>query len=113
MDASTLATCVSQAAAQGWNAGVMAWQYPDATSSWIETVRGSTWPVSGGGAGGGSGTSTTTSAPAATSTSSSSGSCAGVSAWSGSATYTAGDEVTYGGFLWTGTSFASHKEAAL
>ncbi|VDC07602.1 unnamed protein product [Peniophora sp. CBMAI 1063] len=105
MDASTLATCVAQAHSQGWNAGVMAWQYPDATSDWIKTVRGSTWPESGSGSGGGSGTPTTTSAPAASSTSSSSGSCAGVSAWSSSATYTAGDKVTYSGFLWTATQW--------
>ncbi|KZV73519.1 carbohydrate-binding module family 5 protein [Peniophora sp. CONT] len=103
MDASTLASCVAQAHSQGWNGGVMVWEYPDATSSWIETVRGSTWPASGGG--GGTGTPTTTSAPAASSTSSSSGSCAGVSAWSGSTTYTAGNKVTYGGFLWTATQW--------
>ncbi|KAG8215703.1 glycoside hydrolase family 18 protein [Butyriboletus roseoflavus] len=65
MDPSTLASCVSEAASAGWNAGVMVWQaipftfmppkriktdifvrqYPDVSSSWITTVRGSTWPV--------------------------------------------------------------------
>jgi len=47
IDPSTLASCVSQAASKGWNAGVMVWQYPDATTSWITTVRGKIWPVSG------------------------------------------------------------------
>ncbi|KAG6375922.1 glycoside hydrolase family 18 protein [Boletus reticuloceps] len=45
IDPSTLATCVAQAASMGWDAGVMVWQYPDVNSSWIETVRGSTFPV--------------------------------------------------------------------
>ncbi|KIJ51813.1 glycoside hydrolase family 18 protein [Sphaerobolus stellatus SS14] len=42
MSTSTLASCVSQAKAQGWNAGVSTWQYPDATAAWISAVRGST-----------------------------------------------------------------------
>ncbi|KAF8133350.1 glycoside hydrolase family 18 protein [Boletus edulis] len=46
IDPTTLASCVAEAASEGWDAGVMVWQYPEATSSWIETVRGSTWPVS-------------------------------------------------------------------
>jgi len=25
--------------------GAMVWQYPDAGSAWIETVRGQAWPV--------------------------------------------------------------------
>ncbi|KAI9063900.1 glycoside hydrolase family 18 protein [Trametes sanguinea] len=41
----TLAGCVSQAKNQGWNAGVSTWEYPDAASSWIQTVRASSWPV--------------------------------------------------------------------
>nr|GAT43607.1 glycoside hydrolase family 18 protein [Mycena chlorophos] len=44
MSSSTLATCVSQAKSQGWNGGAMVWEYPGATSSWIETVRGSAFP---------------------------------------------------------------------
>jgi chitinase len=62
VDPATLATCVSQAKASGWNAGVMAWevrivllphergavltrrQYPDSDSAWIKTVRGSAFP---------------------------------------------------------------------
>ncbi|GJJ14641.1 hypothetical protein Clacol_008907 [Clathrus columnatus] len=45
VDTQTLAQCVSQGKGQGWNGGVMVWQYPHADSSWIETVRGSAWPV--------------------------------------------------------------------
>ncbi|KAI0029952.1 glycoside hydrolase family 18 protein [Vararia minispora EC-137] len=44
MDPATIATCVSQAKASGWNAGVMAWEYPDSDASWIATVRGSAFP---------------------------------------------------------------------
>ncbi|KAJ7043634.1 glycoside hydrolase family 18 protein [Mycena alexandri] len=45
MDASTLATCVAQAKAQGWNGGAMVWEYPDAAAAWIQTVRGSAFPI--------------------------------------------------------------------
>ncbi|KAM5540643.1 hypothetical protein V8D89_005674 [Ganoderma adspersum] len=45
MAASTLASCISQAKNQGWNGGVMSWQYPHADSSWISTVRAQAWPV--------------------------------------------------------------------
>jgi chitinase len=45
MSTSTLASCVSQAKAKGWNGGVMVWEYPRASSSWISQVRGSAWPV--------------------------------------------------------------------
>ncbi|EIW74227.1 glycoside hydrolase family 18 protein [Coniophora puteana RWD-64-598 SS2] len=64
----TLATCVSQAHAKGWNAGVMSWQYPDAGSAWITTVRGDTWPVAPAPSGSASSTSAsaTSSAPAST-----------------------------------------------
>ncbi|KAA1470315.1 glycoside hydrolase family 18 protein [Dentipellis sp. KUC8613] len=41
---STLATCVQQAKNQGWSAGVMTWEYPDAGASWISTVRSLSWP---------------------------------------------------------------------
>ncbi|KZT09935.1 glycoside hydrolase family 18 protein [Laetiporus sulphureus 93-53] len=46
MDPSTLATCVEQAKGQGWNAGVMVWEYPTADTTWISTVRASAYPVS-------------------------------------------------------------------
>ncbi|EJU05019.1 glycoside hydrolase [Dacryopinax primogenitus] len=47
MSTSTLASCVqqAQAQAQGWEAGVMTWEYPDAASAWIEAVRADSWPV--------------------------------------------------------------------
>ncbi|KAG6890328.1 hypothetical protein C0995_009535 [Termitomyces sp. Mi166 len=45
MSTSTLASCLKTAKAQGWNGGVMVWQYPDATASWITAVRSSSWPV--------------------------------------------------------------------
>ncbi|KAJ7091400.1 glycoside hydrolase family 18 protein [Mycena belliarum] len=45
MDASTLASCVSQAKNQGWSGGAMVWEYPGAAAAWIKTVRGSAWPV--------------------------------------------------------------------
>ncbi|KAG9308480.1 glycoside hydrolase family 18 protein [Chiua virens] len=109
IDPSTLATCVAQAAGQGWDAGVMVWQYPDATSSWIETVRGNTWPVSGTPAPTTTTASTTTTAPTGTTTTSSAsptttssgGSCSGVAAWANNVAYTSGEQVTYGGDLWT------------
>ncbi|KAJ6518811.1 glycoside hydrolase family 18 protein [Mycena sanguinolenta] len=42
MSASTLAGCLATAKNQGWTGGAM---WPDATSSWIQTVRASSWPV--------------------------------------------------------------------
>jgi len=41
----TLAGCVEQAKSQGWDAGVMVWEFPDAASSWITTVRSEAFPV--------------------------------------------------------------------
>ncbi|KAH9913859.1 glycoside hydrolase superfamily [Fomitopsis serialis] len=46
MSSSTLATCVEQAKNQGWDAGVMVWEYPDAGTPWITAVRADSWPVS-------------------------------------------------------------------
>jgi len=64
VDTATLATCVAQGAAAGWNGGVMVWQvsnlssrlssqtvlltrsslqYPNADAAWIATVRGGTF----------------------------------------------------------------------
>ncbi|KAG9310473.1 glycoside hydrolase family 18 protein [Chiua virens] len=83
------------------DAGVMVWQYPDVTSSWIETVRGSTWPVSGTPALATT-TAPMTTAPTGTTTTTSSGeSCSGVAAWANNVAYTSGEQVTYGGDLWT------------
>jgi len=45
MSASTLAGCLATAKNQGWTAGSMIWEYPDAAASWIQTVRASSWPV--------------------------------------------------------------------
>ncbi|KAI0047160.1 glycoside hydrolase family 18 protein [Auriscalpium vulgare] len=44
MSPSTLASCLVTAKSQGWNAGVMTWEYPDAGASWIKTVRASAFP---------------------------------------------------------------------
>ncbi|KAF8521728.1 glycoside hydrolase family 18 protein [Hysterangium stoloniferum] len=40
----TLAGCLSQAKSQGWSAGVMVWEFPDADANWIETVRSQAFP---------------------------------------------------------------------
>ncbi|KAI0731324.1 glycoside hydrolase family 18 protein [Earliella scabrosa] len=45
IEPATLATCLSQAKAKGWHAGVMVWQFPDAAASWISTVRSEAFPV--------------------------------------------------------------------
>ncbi|EKM81750.1 hypothetical protein AGABI1DRAFT_126110 [Agaricus bisporus var. burnettii JB137-S8] len=37
--------CAQQAKSQGWNAGIMTWQYPQAASPWITSVRSLSWPV--------------------------------------------------------------------
>ncbi|KDQ61715.1 glycoside hydrolase family 18 protein [Jaapia argillacea MUCL 33604] len=44
VDPDTLADCVDQAVQKGWSAGVMVWEFPDAGSPWIETVRGDAFP---------------------------------------------------------------------
>ncbi|KAH9852021.1 glycoside hydrolase [Lenzites betulinus] len=44
IDPTTLAGCVQQAKAKGWDAGVMVWEFPDATASWIQTVRSQAFP---------------------------------------------------------------------
>lgn len=91
-DPGTLATCVSQAVSQGWQGGIMVWEFPDAGSAWIEQVRGSAFPIGGGGG--------TTAPPTPTSTTAGSsptsgGQCAGVAAWSSGVAYTGGSKVTY------------------
>ncbi|KAM5537760.1 hypothetical protein V8D89_008528 [Ganoderma adspersum] len=40
MDPATLGSCVKQAKAKGWNAGVMVWQFPHADSAWIQSAKG-------------------------------------------------------------------------
>ncbi|KAJ8519827.1 hypothetical protein ONZ45_g3252 [Pleurotus djamor] len=44
MSTSTLASCLQQAKNQGWNGGVMVWQYPHANTAWFKAVRASSWP---------------------------------------------------------------------
>jgi chitinase len=88
IDPLSLAQCVQQAKAQGWAAGVSAWQFPHADTAWITTVRSLAWPVSGA-----SPPPTTTPPPGA--------GCGGAPAWSASATYTANARVSFGGHLWT------------
>ncbi|KJA28077.1 glycoside hydrolase family 18 protein [Hypholoma sublateritium FD-334 SS-4] len=45
MSTSTLAGCLQQAKARGWTGGAMVWQWNEAPSSWITSVRASSWPV--------------------------------------------------------------------
>ncbi|KAF8845083.1 glycoside hydrolase family 18 protein [Paxillus ammoniavirescens] len=44
MSPSTLAGCLGTAVGNGWNAGVMVWEYPDAGAAWIQTVRSVAFP---------------------------------------------------------------------
>ncbi|KAF9029959.1 glycoside hydrolase superfamily, partial [Rhodocollybia butyracea] len=39
MTTSLLASCASQAVSMGWNAGIMAWEYPTGNSAWIKAVQ--------------------------------------------------------------------------
>ncbi|KAH7925802.1 glycoside hydrolase family 18 protein [Leucogyrophana mollusca] len=97
MTTTLLASCVAEAYAAGWDAGVMVWEYPDAAAAWIAAVRGDTWPVSAAP----TASSTTGTATATTSATAGTGACAGIAAWSSGEAYVGGDEVTYGGYLWT------------
>ncbi|KAJ3907135.1 glycoside hydrolase [Lentinula edodes] len=45
MNTSTLANCLNTAKKFGWNAGAMVWEFPDANSSWITSVRKLSFPV--------------------------------------------------------------------
>ncbi|KAG6336460.1 hypothetical protein ID866_2631 [Astraeus odoratus] len=44
VDPSMLSGCLRTAKDQGWSAGVMVWQFPDAAASWIQTVRSAAFP---------------------------------------------------------------------
>ncbi|KAG2157736.1 glycoside hydrolase family 18 protein [Suillus bovinus] len=44
MNTTLLAECVEMAYEQGWDAGVMVWEFPDAAASWIEAVRSLAFP---------------------------------------------------------------------
>ncbi|TBU31271.1 chitinase [Dichomitus squalens] len=43
MDPAALSTCVAQAVGQGWNAGVMTYQFPHADTAWLSAVKGSSF----------------------------------------------------------------------
>ncbi|KAJ7049520.1 glycoside hydrolase family 18 protein [Mycena amicta] len=101
MDPGTLSTCLAQAKAQGWSAGAMTWQYPNANSAWITQVRAGSFPVGSSGGGGGGTTTTTTTSTTTTTTGSGGGSCSSAAAWSASLAYPAGSVVSSGGAIWT------------
>jgi chitinase len=44
MSTSILAQCVENAYQEGWDAGVMVWEFPDAAAAWIEAVRSFAFP---------------------------------------------------------------------
>ena len=41
IDPATLGTCVDQAAAQGWQGGIMSFEFPSADGAWIQAAKGS------------------------------------------------------------------------
>ncbi|KAI0334540.1 chitinase [Cubamyces sp. BRFM 1775] len=43
IDPTTLGTCIDQAAAKGWNAGIMAFEFPGADVNWIKAAKGTTF----------------------------------------------------------------------
>jgi len=45
LETETLAQCVMEAKKQGWNAGIMAWEFPNANKEWIQSARKLAWPV--------------------------------------------------------------------
>ncbi|KAF5392186.1 hypothetical protein D9757_001377 [Collybiopsis confluens] len=100
MTTSLLASCASQAVSKGWNAGIMSWQYPDASSAWIKAVQvGMSGAAPGPTTTVGSTTVVTTTTSTAI-TSPTAGSCANMATWDSSTIYTAGVFVVYQGFLW-------------
>lgn len=44
MSTTLLAQCVDTAYQQGWDAGVMVWEFPDAAAAWIKAVRSLAFP---------------------------------------------------------------------
>ncbi|KAF9063841.1 glycoside hydrolase [Rhodocollybia butyracea] len=101
MTTSLLASCASQAVSMGWNAGIMAWEYPTGNSAWIKAVQagmtgakpGPTTTVSKSSTI--ASTTTSTSLPSPTG-----GSCANMAQWSNSVVYTGGVFVIYNNELW-------------
>jgi hypothetical protein len=65
MEPALLASCVQQAKGQGWNAGIMAWEFTATVHTFISASRLLAFPVGGGG---GSPAAPSSSAAAATST---------------------------------------------
>jgi len=100
MTTTLLAQCAAQAVSMGWDAGIMAWQYPDASSAWIEAVRVGMSGVVATTTFSETMTSTATSSTSTSTGTGTSGACAGVAAWVSSDVYTPGLTVTYEGFLW-------------
>ncbi|EJD39829.1 glycoside hydrolase [Auricularia subglabra TFB-10046 SS5] len=49
MHPADLGVCVTEAAKEGWDGGIMAWQWWTADAAWIAAARGSAWPVEGSG----------------------------------------------------------------
>ncbi|KDQ20357.1 glycoside hydrolase family 18 protein [Botryobasidium botryosum FD-172 SS1] len=45
MDPKALATCLSKLKNEGWDAGLMVWEYPDAKGAWLQAARAESWPV--------------------------------------------------------------------
>lgn len=45
MHPADIGACVAEAASEGWDGGIMAWQWWTADSAWIAAARGSAWPV--------------------------------------------------------------------
>jgi hypothetical protein len=45
MNFTVLAGCLKEAKEAGWNAGAMLWEYPDANSAVMATIRSQSWPV--------------------------------------------------------------------
>ncbi|CDO76422.1 Glycoside Hydrolase Family 18 protein [Trametes cinnabarina] len=43
IDPATLGTCIDQAKAKGWSAGVMAFQFPEADATWIKSAKGTSF----------------------------------------------------------------------
>ena len=43
IDPATLGTCIQEAVGKGWKAGVMAFQFPNANTAWIQTVKGASF----------------------------------------------------------------------
>lgn len=45
LDPNTLAGCLTQGQSAGWSGGAMFWEYPDASSEFVQTVRSQAFPV--------------------------------------------------------------------